>query len=53
MPHVGLRTVEKSLEFQTIRVTICDHVAHLSDDGGKYEDTDQVADYREDVPTDQ
>lgn len=53
MSHVGLRAVEKSFELQTVRISIGDHVPDLSDDRREYEDADQVADYREDVPTEQ
>lgn len=53
VPHVGLGAVQEPLELQTIRVPIGDDVADLADDGREYEDADQVADYREDVPANQ
>lgn len=53
VPHVGLSAVQEPLELQTIRVPIGDDVADLADDGREYEDADQVADYREDVPVNQ
>lgn len=51
--HICLCTVQQSLEFQPIRVPVGNHVSNLTDDRRKYEDADQVAHYREDVPTDQ
>lgn len=53
MSHICLGAVEQSLELQSIRVSIGDHVSNLADDCCEYEDADQVADYRKDVPTDQ
>ena len=51
--HISLGAVKQSLELQPICVSIGDHVPDLADDRREYEDADQVADYREDVPTDQ
>lgn len=51
--HIRLCTVQQSLEFQPIRVPVGNHVSNLTDDRREYEDADQVAHYREDVPTDQ
>lgn len=51
--HICLCTVQQSLEFQPIRVPVGNHVSNLTDDRREYEDADQVAHYREDVPTDQ
>lgn len=53
MSHICLCTVQQSLEFQPIRVPVGNHVSNLTDDRREYEDADQVAHYREDVPTDQ
>lgn len=53
MSHICLGAVEQSLELQSIRVSIGNHVSNLADDRCEYEDADQVADYRKDVPTDQ
>jgi len=53
MPHVSFGTVQESLELQAVRVPIRDDVADLADDGREYEDSDQVADYCEDVPANQ
>lgn len=53
VPHVGLGAVQEPLELETIRVPVGDDVADLADDGREYEDADQVADYREDVPANQ
>lgn len=53
MPHISLGTVQEPLEFETVRISVGDDVANLADDGREYEDADQVADYREDVPANQ
>jgi len=53
MPHVSLGTVQEPLEFEAVRISVGDDVANLADDGREYEDADQVADYREDVPANQ
>lgn len=53
MSHVSFRAIQEPLEFQTIRVSVGDHITDLADDGREYEDTDQIADYREDVPANQ
>lgn len=53
VPHVGLGAVQESLELETVRVPVRDDVADLADDGREYEDANQVADYREDVPANQ
>lgn len=53
VPHVGLGAVQEPLELETVRVPVRDDVADLADDGREYEDANQVADYREDVPANQ
>lgn len=53
VPHVGLGAVQEPLELETIRVPVRDDIADLADDGREYEDANQVADYREDVPANQ
>lgn len=47
--HVRFGTVQQPFEFEPVGVTVRNHIAHLADDGGKDEHTDQVADDREDV----
>lgn len=53
VPHVGLGAVQEPFELEAIRIPVRDDVADLADDGREYEDANQVADYREDVPANQ
>lgn len=53
MPHISLGAVQEPLELETVRVPVGDDIADLANDGREYEDADQVADYREDVPANQ
>lgn len=53
MPHISLGAVQEPLKLKTVRIPVGDDVADLADDGREYEDADQVADYREDIPANQ
>ena len=50
VPHVRLCTVQESLELETVGIAVRNNIAHLADDRGKDEDTNQVADDGEHVP---
>lgn len=48
--HVGLGSVQQSLEFQSICVPVRYDVAHLTDDSGEDEHANEVTNYGEHVP---
>ena len=49
MPHISFGTIQKSLELKAIGISIRYDVSYLTDNCGEDEDSDEVADYGEDV----
>lgn len=47
MPHVRFRTIEKPLELKPIRIAIGYYIANLAYNRRKYEDSNEIAHYRE------
>lgn len=40
MSHIGFGTIQNSLEFQPIGISICYHITYLANNRCKYEHTD-------------
>lgn len=49
MPHVGFRPIQESLEFQTVRISVGYHISNLANNGCKYENANQITDYRKNI----
>lgn len=49
MSHIRFCAIQQSLEFQSIRISIRNHISNLADNCSKYKNTYQVTDYRKNV----
>lgn len=49
MSHVGLRTIQQPLKFQSVSISICNDIANLSNYCRENEHPDEIADDREHV----
>lgn len=49
MTHIRFGPIQQTLEFQTIRISISDYIAHLAHNCSEYEHANQVADNCENI----